>query len=151
MTLLFTEPADVTKRWVGDDPLPADEAQISTLLEDAEDEILREFPDVAERIAATPPTLTEARVKKVAARMVLRVLRNPKGLRTATETDGPFSTNETFAGDRPGEIYLSAQDRSDLTNSRTGRRAFTVDASPNLALPADPLAVWGPAYTWGLG
>ena len=147
MPLLFTEPADVTKRWVGEDPLPADEEKISTLLEDAEDEILREFPDVAERLAATPPTLTLARVKKVAARMVLRVLRNPKGLRTATETDGPFSSNETFTGERPGEIYLSAQDRADLAETTGRKRAFTIDTTPSSGVwgPADWLA-WGSSY-----
>ena len=151
MALLFTSASDVTKRWIGDDPIPAETATSETRREDAEDAILREFPDGPARRAEDPPTLTVARVQKVAARMVLRVLRNPKGLRTATETEGPYSSNETFAGDRPGEIFLSAQDRADLTATQTGKRAFTVDASPNSAPLADPLAVWGPAYTWGLG
>lgn len=150
MALTYTAPADVTSRWVGDDPIPADDATITILLGDAEDEILRAFPDVDDRIAADPPTLTVERVKKVAARMVMRVLRNPKGLRTATETTGPFSENETFAGARPGEIYLSTQDRADLADGTTRKRAYTIDASPNLVPPIDPLTEWGPAYSWGI-
>lgn len=152
MPLQWTESADVTKRWIGDDPLPATPEQIETLLEDAEDTILREFPDVAERIAATPPTLTEARVKKVASRMVLRFLRNPEGFRTATETTGPFSENRTFTGNAPGEIVLTDEDRADLADGSGRKRAFTINASPNgSALYVDPLLAWGPGYAWGLG
>lgn len=140
MALLWTTAADVTSRWLGD-PLTAPDSQVEILLEDAEDTISREFPDVADRI--TEGTLPVSRVRKVAARMVIRLLRNPEGTRSHTETTGPFSENVTTADSRPGEIYLSAEDRADLAPPATGRRAFTIDSVPFYDAPL--VVPWGSA------
>ncbi len=130
MALLWTEPSDVIDRWLNGE-IPATDAQIETFLGDAEDTILREYPDIPDRLAATPATITLVRIKKVAARMVIRYLRNPEGLRTFVETTGPFTENATVAVGRPGEIYLTDEDRADLaTPEAHSGRAFQVDMTP---------------------
>lgn len=138
MALLWTSADDVSSRWLGDD-LPATPAQIATLLEDAEDTILREFPDVPDRV--TGGTLPISRVRKVAARMVIRLLRNPTGARSIAETTGPFSGSVTHGGETPGEIYLTDEDRADLRPASTGRRAFTIDTVPFYDAPL--VTPWG--------
>ena len=131
MALSWTAPSDVRDRWIGDDPLTATDAQLTTLLEDAEDTALREFPDLQARIDATEDPLPLGRVKKVLARVVIRHLRNPKGLRQAMDTTGPFSTQIMHSGDTPGELYLTDEDRAELGEARSGR-AFTIDTTPPL-------------------
>lgn len=128
MTLEWTSVDDVKGRWIGDDVLPATDEQIATLLADAEDSILREFPTIPQRV--TDGDLPLARVKKVAARMVIRVLRNPEGSRTIQSTTGPYSENVTFPGSAPGEVLLTDEDRADLSPSASGGRAFTIDPTP---------------------
>lgn len=137
MALSWTTTADVTTRWVGPDPIPADDAKIATLLEDAEDTLLREDPTLQSRIdAALIPVL---RVKKVAARMVIRHLRNPAGQRSIMDTGGPFARNVTFGGDEPGSLYLTDEDRGEL-GIRASSGAFTIDTTPPAATtpPPDP-------------
>ncbi|WP_036959197.1 hypothetical protein [Promicromonospora kroppenstedtii] len=143
MALIWTEPADVTDRWLGSD-IPATDEQLTRLLEDAEDTILREFPDLPERLAADPPAVPLLRVQKVAARMVIRLLRNPEGYRQVQEGAGAFTEGRTFGGSQPGEMYLTDEDRADLGNTREGR-AFTIDQTPEWPEEA------GPAYWFQLG
>ena len=129
MPLLWTAPEDVTARWILDEPIPADNAKLTQLLEDAEDLALGEFPDIQARIDAE--TLPLGRVKRVLARVVIRHLRNPKGLRQAMDTTGPFSTQVMHGGETPGELALSDEDRAELGEARSGR-AFTIDTTPPL-------------------
>lgn len=136
MALTWTEPSDVRDRWLGEVALTATDAQISTLLEDAEDTVLREFPDMAERIARADgsdtsdgPATPLRRVKKVIARMVIRHLRNPEGIRQTQEGAGPFQRSLTYGGEEPGAIYLTEDDRADLGGHRSGG-AFTIDTIP---------------------
>lgn len=51
----------------------------TTLLADAEDQILGAIPDLAERLTADPPTARESAVVRAEAWAVVRVLRNPDG------------------------------------------------------------------------
>lgn len=134
MALVYTAYADVESRWVGGD-VPATVAQVETLLEDAEDTILGEFPDLTERIeAGLPPR----RVKKVAARMVIRLLRNPEGTRSQMDVAGPFTTNKVFGGEEPGGLYMTDEDRAELGGHKVGG-AFTIDTTPPLYIaPPDP-------------
>ena len=127
MPLQWTAPEDVTARWILDEPIPADTAKLTQLLEDAEDLAIGEFSDIQTRIDAG--TLPLARVKRVLARVVIRHLRNPKGLRQAMDTTGPFSTSVMHGGETPGELALSDEDRAELGEARTGR-AFTIDTTP---------------------
>jgi hypothetical protein len=130
MALLWTAPADVRDRWVGDAPLDATDAQLSTLLEDAEDTVLREFPDLPDRVDAEGG-IPELRVRKVVARVVIRHLRNPEGLRQVQEGAGPYTENRTYGGVEPGALYLTDADRAELSAAHE-RRAFTIDQSAPL-------------------
>lgn len=134
----YATAADVKARWIGSDSLPSD-AQIETFLDDAEDTILREFPDVPDRI--TGGTLPASRVRKVAARMVIRFLRNPEGAVSVAQTTGPFSESVTRSSEAPGEVALTDEDRADLRPAATGRRAFSIDTVPFYDAPL--VTPWG--------
>lgn len=123
MTLLWTSPTDVSDRWLGGD-CPADTAQLVLFLADAEDAILSEFPDLQDRL--DEDELPLSRVKRVAARMVIRFLRNPDGTRSTQQTTGPFSESLTFAEAKPGAIALTDDDRAELARRSTTGRAFTI-------------------------
>lgn len=122
----WTTPSDVTTRWIGGD-VPATDAQLNVLLADAEDTILGEFPDLQADIDAD--TIPLSRVRKVAARVVIRHLRNPSGLRSTQDGAGPFQRTTTYGGDEPGALYLTDEDRRELGGARSGR-AFQVDGTP---------------------
>src|SRR5690606_9012218 len=96
LTVAWTTPQDVLDRWVGDGR-PTDEALIEKLIGDAEDHLVFEYPDLPGRVDDGDPPV--ARVQRVVAAMVTRVLRNPKGVRQQQITTGPFQRGETFAGD----------------------------------------------------
>lgn len=115
---------DVRRRWMGSAWEFTDD-QVKALLDDAEDAVRSVVPTVDADMSLG--VLPEARVTRVVCRVVLRVLRNPDGKRSTNVTTGPFSQNETYAGDNPGEVYLTDEDRRDLEGSRVRRRrAFTV-------------------------
>lgn len=125
---MWTSYADVTDRWVGGS-VPADEAQITTLIADAEDTILREYPDIQARIDDT--TTPVERVIKVVARVVIRHLRNPTGQRSTTQGAGPFQQSITFGGDEPGALYLTDADRYELSGPTSHKgKAFSVEMTP---------------------
>lgn len=142
MALTWTTTADVTTRWVGPEAIPADDAMIATLLEDAEDTILGEDPAIQTRIDLLE--LPIQRVRKVAARLVIRHLRNPAGQRSVMDTGGPYARNVVFGGDEPGSLYLTEQDRDEL-GLRASSGAFTVDTMP----PGSTLEViTADSYPW---
>lgn len=155
MALLWTAASDVTDRWVGDDPIGVENATIDVLLEDAEDTVLREFPDMATRVARAEgdddtegPSTPLRRVKKVIARMVIRHLRNPSGERTRMEVSGPFTENVTFGGSEPGTIYMTEQDKAELDDVQSGG-AFTVDTTPPVPDYRNyDSGFWSTADTW---
>lgn len=144
MPLLWTEPADVRTRWVGEG-LDVEDSQLLTLLADAEDTVLREFPDLPERVDATDgiPVL---RVKKVIARVVIRHLRNPAGERSRMDVAGAFTQNVMFGGDNPGALYLTDEDRAELGGAGAGQ-AFTIDTTPTV-LPTSPDTWLAYGGTW---
>lgn len=114
---------------VRDDALGADEGfsdqQITRLIERAERLVARTFPLIEKHIDADDISVDT--VADVVSAMVVRVLRNPEGIRTIQDSTGPFSGSTTFAGDNPGQLYLTDEDRRALTvGGRSGRRAFSV-------------------------
>lgn len=123
--MAWTTSGDVLDRWVGSDR-PTDENLVETLIGDAEDAIVFEFPDIQERIAAG--VLPVARVQRVVAAMVTRVIRNPRGVRQVQQSTGPFQRGETFAEARPGELVPTDEERALLGyGARAQRqRAFTI-------------------------
>jgi len=113
---------DIRDRWL-DGELPYTDEQVLTLVEDAEDIIAAEFPTLEQKVARGE--VTQGRVVRVVARMIVRVLKNPDGVRQRQETRGSFTGSITYGGDNPGELYLADEDRRDL-GGRAGRgRAFS--------------------------
>ena len=119
---------DIKDRYIGGD-LPASDAEIQVLIDDAEDIIRREVPDVEDLIESGE--IPENRVRRIVAKMVIRVLRNPDGYRSTNLTSGPFSQGYTWAGDNPGELTLTDEDKDDLMPGVGGQRAFSVDMMPD--------------------
>lgn len=123
---MWATAADVTWRWIGDDA-PSDEDRIEAWICDAETLILAEFPDLQDRI--DDESLPLDRVRLVVARMVTRAFRNPTGTRQRQETTGPFSGSVTYAGDSPGDLWLTDEERNLLGGLVGARRqrAFTIN------------------------
>lgn len=130
--MAHTVPADITDRWLLSDPVPAD-AVLLVLIDDAEDTILAVIPDLEERLADGRIPL--ARLQKIVARMVIRHVQNPQGVRQTQETTGPFTKGLTYGGDEPGSIYLTPDERRELLgqSSRSGK-AFQIDTMPARAV-----------------
>lgn len=120
----WTTPEDVIDRWVGPGA-PTDDELIQRWIDDAEVVLRYEIPDIDARLA--DGLLTEATIVFVVARMVTRALRNPRGVRQ--EGVGPY--NVTYSGDRPGDLWLTDDERAMLEGlPRRQQRAFTVDPTP---------------------
>lgn len=120
--MAWTVVADVTSRWVGADAPAA--ATIQAFITDAETLVASEYSTLDARIADEDDPVTTERVVMVVARMVIRALRNPDNVRS-TQT-GPFGT--TFAGDNPGGLYLSDDDRKLLGDpGGTESGAYSID------------------------
>ena len=135
--MAWTSPQDVKDRWLlGDFPVP--DSQLLVLIGDAEDTVGSEFADIDARITAE--TLPVARVQKVVARMVIRHIRNPEGIRQVSETTGPFTGSRTYGGAEPGAMYLTDEDRAELAGVKNGQRAFSIDTVPTTS-PFSPYYV----------
>ena len=124
---------DVKSRWLLDAPIPVNDQALDALIEDAKDVIAQALPQVDSWVAGGD--LPIERYRRVAARIIIRQLKNPEGVRTRQEVQGPFSGMTTMAGDHPGELYLTDADRVELTPdsvklSRGG--AFTIVPSGRL-------------------
>lgn len=125
--MAWATPQDVRDRWLGSTPLDVTDEQLEVLIADAEDTINRTFPDIQDRIDSSELPLT--RVVKVVARMVIRHLRNPEGIRAVQEGAGPFQVSRTWGGNEPGALWLTDEDMAELAPGRRGR-AFTIDTTP---------------------
>lgn len=115
--MAWTTAHDVEARWLGDQPLP-EPLKIDAWIADAETVVLNEFPDIAERITAE--TLSLDTVRMVVCSMVLRVLRNPDRVRV--DQLGPSS--RTFAGDDPGGLHLTDDERALLAATPSTSRGL---------------------------
>ena len=125
--MAWTIPKDVRDRWIGP-PTEASDEQIAVKIADAEDDILRADPNIQDRITAN--TLPLVRVKKVVARMLIRHLQNPEGVRSVQQGAGPFQTSTTYGGAEPGALTLTDDDREELGIPKRKTRAFSVDMTP---------------------
>ena len=121
---------DIKDRYIGGD-LPATDGEIQVLIDDAEDIIRREVPNIED--LTDSGEIPENRVRRIVAKMVIRVLRNPDGYRSTNLTSGPFSQGYTWAGDNPGELTLTDEDKDDLLPGTGGQRAYSVDMMPDSA------------------
>ena len=126
--MAWTDPQDVVDRWAGPRAPDVTDPQLQTFIDDAEDAVGREFPDIDIRIAAG--SLTLRRVQIVVSRMVIRHLRNPENVRTVQDSTGPYGSSTTYAGDNPGTLEMTDRDKRDLAPVRSGvRKPFTVALS----------------------
>lgn len=121
--MTWTKPAEVKARWIDGD-VPVSDEVLAVLIQDAEDAITVAIPDCAERVLNG--TIPPGRIARVVSRMLIRLLRNPTGIRTVQETTGQFSGSTTYAGDSLGEIQVTDADRRELLGKAAGRRAFSV-------------------------
>lgn len=126
---MWATAADVVEAWIGED-VPDDLALVQTWVDKAEREIRFRVPDLERRIAdAESPDLLATAVDVVVS-MVQRVFRNPRGIRQANITTGPFTGSETYGGDVPGGLGLTDDELAKLQGVRsTG--AFTIDMIPS--------------------
>ena len=147
----WTTPEDVKDAWIGADA-PTDDALITNWIDRAERLIRRQVKDLQDRIDAeaelVPPStdLLET-ARDVTVAMVIRVFRNPEGIRQTnqTTTTGPFSDtrSQTYGGDVPGGLGLTDDELAALQGAAVG--AFTIDLIPSTS-PFSPNYV--PPVTW---
>lgn len=128
----WTEPSDVTNSWIGESS-PTDTTKIQSWIDKAEREIRFRVPDIQTRIDAEaellpPSTDLLETAKDVTTAMVVRVFRNPEGIRQTNLTAGPYTTSKTYGGDVPGGLGLTDDELAKLQGARGG--AFTISMIP---------------------
>lgn len=104
-----------------------EEAFAAALLEDLEDDIKTRIPDLDAQVTAVPPTIPEARLVKIEARAVVRVLKNPDGYKQESDGDYAYTLGSALAS---GELALTADEWRQLG---VYTRAFTIDTAPATA------------------
>ena len=135
----WTKPTDVTNSWIGENA-PTDATKVQAWIDKAEREIKFRVPDIQARIdaeaALVPPVMDLLETAKdVTTAMVVRVFRNPEGIRQTNLTTGPYTTSKTYGGDVPGGLGLTDDELAKLQGKRGG--AFTIDLMP----PTSPFFV----------
>lgn len=132
----WTDPQDVKDAWIGSD-VPDDDVLIQNWLDRAERLIRRQVTDLQDRIDAEaelvpPRTDLLDTARDVTVAMVIRVFRNPDGIRQTnqTTTTGPFSDTKslTYGGNVPGGLGLTDDELAALQGVSEG--AFTIDLIP---------------------
>ena len=111
-------------------------AMVGARLEQASAMVRTEVPSVAARLA--DGSLNSVVVAGVVADMVLRVVQNPRGVRSTQQAIDDYSTSETVDASRSeGALYLSDREVR-LLRGRRGR-AFTISPDPG---PASCAPLW---------
>jgi len=116
--------ADLADR-LGRDLTDVEARQSAPLLQDATAIILDRFPWYG-----TAPTQAS---KSVCCAMVLRVLKNPDGLRSATIDDYSYTVDQARSA---GELYLTENEIDTLTPVRTS--AFSIVPTAPACTPCPP-------------
>lgn len=99
--------SDLEARWR---PLTVDESTVAqSFLDDAWAVVLSQVPGVEERVAAG--SLRDDLVVKVVAAMVLRILKNPDGLRQWSIDDASFTRDQALSA---GLLYLADSELAEL-------------------------------------
>lgn len=149
----WTLPTDVQDAWIGPDA-PADGVLIQNWIDRAERLIRRQVKDLQERIDAEaeeipPSTDLLDTARDVTVAMVIRVFRNPEGIRqtNTTTTTGPFSDTrmQTYGGDVPGGLGLTDDELGALQGASEG--AFSIDLIPSTS-PFHSSRVSAPFEVW---
>lgn len=115
-------PSDLAARWR---PLSVEEEEVAqALIDDAWAVLLARVPGIEARMSAG--TLSDALVRKVESAMVLRVLRNPEGLRQFSIDDGSYTRDQALSS---GLLYLADNEAAELTTVAgytAGRGAYII-------------------------
>ena len=113
MPVVWAQFDDVARRF--NRPIPdAQKPWVSSLLEDAHDELARQVPDLAARVPTPMPVV---RVQRIVAAAVIRVLRNPEGYIAHSRSTGPFSessTRESAGGAGAGQVRFTDDELATL-------------------------------------
>ncbi len=121
---MATNPAtllDIADRWR---PLTDDEATVAVaVLGDAWALLKHRIPTLEARLDAVPATLDAGLVRIVLVAMVLRVLRNPNGIRQESIQDYSYSRDAEGAS---GLLSVSEAELDLLVPSGTESGAFTI-------------------------
>jgi hypothetical protein len=132
--MAWTTADDVTAAWIAPPEAPSDTDQIELWIDKAERMLRRRVPDLQARIdaeAEAEPASTELKKSAVdvVVAMVIRVFRNPAGIRQENETQGPFTTSKTYGGDVPGGLDVTEDEMAGLQGVAPG--AFSIDLIPS--------------------
>ena len=128
--MAWTLASEVVAAWIGDDA-PSNTALVDVWIGKAERRLKSKLPDLQARIDAdTEPDLL-SNIKDVVTEMVQEVFRNPEGVRTRQESTGPLAGSVTYGGDKPGSLYVSADQLERLAPVGTSSGAFMVDMIPS--------------------
>lgn len=103
---MFVTYQDVINRWNGHgdtSTFPISKTVTETLIEDAEAIILREFPNLEERIE--DKELNPVLVKQVVSRMITSYITNGNGLSQRSSTVGPYTESRSYSS-RTSRVYL---------------------------------------------
>lgn len=124
---------DVADR-LGRDLTAAEQRQATALLDDATDLIIARFP--------APPATTGLRV---CAAMVVRVLRNPEGRRSATIDDFSYTIDSALSA---GELYITEVEANSLRPK--GSSSFSIEPShpDDTTCPPPVFLPWWPEGQW---
>lgn len=144
---MWVTPLDIESRWLHERQMPKLDV-VGVWIGDAEALVLSEFPDIQQRI--DDGDLSLADVKRIVSQMVLRVLANPDNVRSRQQGIGGYSDGTTFAGEMPGGLNLTDEDRATLSGLSSKRgKAFTVDGTPAVGAARELQNAWvnGPPGT----
>lgn len=128
----WTSTDDVRERWTAEETLD-DDNKLEVKIGQAERAIRREFPTMAARLQAKNPdeTPVEPDLKPLIADVVQDLVQdnfiNPLGVRSTQDTEGPWTTQKTVAGDNPGKIMLTSHHRKLLAPPTSGSRMKSLD------------------------
>lgn len=120
-------PADIEARFRS--LTAAEEPIAEALIDDAWSVLLMVIPDLEARIAAG--SASPGAVTFVVSAMVLRVLRNPEGIRQWSVDDASFTRDNTISA---GGLYASADEVRLLTGLASSARRGAFSVTPS-ALP----------------
>lgn len=105
----WVNPADVISRWVGGGAPTEASTTLATLIGDAEDEVLRHYPRIQERI--DEGSLPLRRVQKVVSEAVIRAYKIAGDYRSSfSETTGPFSHSGSYGENTPRGVRLTNEE-----------------------------------------
>ena len=140
--MAWTQPDDIEARWLGELPPGVDAGYLETAIEDVEDQLIVMVPELVDEFGGLVPL---ERVRRVVARVIVRHLKNPDGVRVRSEATGPATASVTFSGDDPGALIVLASDIEILRAGAGGRRSYSVSMIPAHsydALRSVPPDVW---------